>query len=114
MYTKGTEGNPSQALRDMLKYLEKTNDDNVTNQDIDTIHHLVKKVKRRREVGINYMKSWEIEQMHREEGRQEGICALISTLQEMQVSRADTLAQLMQKLSLSQTDAEKYMDLYWK
>lgn len=53
LYTKGTEGNPSQALQDMLKYFEKTTDDNVTNQDIDTIHHLVKKVKCRKEVGIN-------------------------------------------------------------
>lgn len=60
------------------------------------------------------MKSWEIERIHHEEGRKEGICALISTLQEMHVSRADTIAQLMQKLSLSQADAEKYMHLYWK
>ena len=32
LYTKGTEGNPSQALKDMLKYIEKSTDDNITNQ----------------------------------------------------------------------------------
>lgn len=72
LYTKGTEGNPSQALVDMLKYIEKTTDDNVTNQDIELIHRIVKKVKRKREVGINYMKSWEREEMARKEGREEG------------------------------------------
>lgn len=111
LYTKGAEGNPSQQLRDMLKYLEKTNDENVTNQDIDTIHHLVNKVKHRREVGISYMKSWELDQMHREEGRIEGI---IYTLQQMHFSREDTLIKLMQMLSLTQSDAENYMNIYWK
>lgn len=117
LYTKGTEGNPSQALRDMLKYLEKTNDENVTNQDIDTIHHLVKKVKRRKEVGISYMKSWEIDQMNREEGRQEGrqegIIALITSLKELDVSREDTLEKLREKFQLSQMQAEEYMQNYW-
>lgn len=119
LYTKGIEGNPSQELRDMLKYLEKTNDDNVTNQDIDTIHHLVKKVKHRREVGISYMKSWEIDQMHREEGRAEGrkegrAEGIISAFQKMQLPREDALTELMQILSLTKDDAEAYMNLYWK
>lgn len=39
-YTKGTEGNPRQELVDMLKYIEKTTDDNVTNQDIASIQRL--------------------------------------------------------------------------
>jgi predicted transposase/invertase (TIGR01784 family) len=73
LYTKGTEGNPSQELRDMLKYIEKTTDDNVTNQNLATIQQFVDKVKRRKEVGINYMKSWELERMYREEGRKEGL-----------------------------------------
>lgn len=72
LYTKGTEGNPGQALVDMLKYIEKTTDDNVTNQDIESIHSIVKRVKSKREVGINYMKSWEREEMARKEGREEG------------------------------------------
>lgn len=72
LYTKGTEGNPSQALKDMLKYIEKSTDDNVTNQDIASIQQLVKKVKNKKEVGINYMKSWEVEKMARDEGYMEG------------------------------------------
>lgn len=72
LYTKGREGNPSQALADMLKYIEETTDDNVTNQDIESVHNIVKKVKKKREVGINYMKSWEREALAKEEGKEEG------------------------------------------
>lgn len=72
LYTKGKEGKPSQKLSDMLKYIEKTTNNNVTNQDIESIQQLVEKVKRKKEVGINYMKSWEVEKMIREEGYTEG------------------------------------------
>lgn len=72
LYTRGTEGNPSQELRDMLRYIEKTTDDNVTNQNIANVHKLVQKIKRDRKVGISYMKTWERENMARDEGRIEG------------------------------------------
>lgn len=62
LYTKGTEGNPSQKLRDMLRYIEDTTEANVTNQDISAVESLVNKVKRRKEVNVSYMKSWEWEQ----------------------------------------------------
>ena len=45
LYTKGTEGNPSQELKDMLKYIEKSTFDNITNQDIASISDIVEKVK---------------------------------------------------------------------
>lgn len=73
LYTKGTEGNPSKSLKNMLKYIEKTTDSNITNQDIAFIHNLVNKVKHKKEVGINYMKSWEVEEMARKTGLQQGM-----------------------------------------
>lgn len=80
LYTGGNTDNASQSLKDMLKYIQNSTDDNVTNQDIATIQQLANKVKRRKEVGINYMKSWEYEQwVHDkafksgfEEGKEEG------------------------------------------
>lgn len=72
MNTKGTEGNPSQSLKDMLKYIQKSTEDNVTNPDLASIQQLVTKVKHKKEVGINYMKSWEVEEMVRKEGYQDG------------------------------------------
>lgn len=73
LYTRGTEGNPSQELCDMLKYMEKTTGENVTNRDIENLHRLVCKVKEKKEVGISYMKSWEYEKMCRDEARKEGL-----------------------------------------
>ena len=72
LYTKGTEGNPSQELRDMLKYMENSIAENVTNADIRAIHEQVDAVKRDKEVGVQYMKSWEREMLIREEGKEEG------------------------------------------
>ena len=72
LYTKGTEGNPSQDLKDMLKYIQNTTDYNITNQNIASIHELVNKVKHKKEVSINYMKSWEVEKMARDEGYKDG------------------------------------------
>ena len=57
----------------MLKYMEKSTEDNVTDDSIAKIHNLVNKVKRDKEVGINYMKSWEREQFIRREGLEEGL-----------------------------------------
>lgn len=72
IYTKGTAESSSQDLMDMLKYIEETTASNVTNQDIASIHKLVTKAKRSKEVGINYMKSWVREKMIRDEERREG------------------------------------------
>ena len=55
----------------MLKYMEHSNENNVTNQDIEAVHRLVSRTKRSREVGINYMKSWERDRMMRREGEEE-------------------------------------------
>lgn len=57
----------------MLKYIENSTDDNVTDENIAKIHGFVDKVKRDKEVGINYMKSWEREQMIHKEGLEEGL-----------------------------------------
>jgi hypothetical protein len=41
LYTKGTEENPGQELRDMLKYIEETTEENITNQSLAAVHRLV-------------------------------------------------------------------------
>ena len=118
LYTKGIEGSPSQELRDMLKYIEQTTDDNVTNQSIDVIHQFVNKVKHKKEVGISYMKSWEHDKMVRDEGYalgiKQGIEALINTCQEFSISREDTLSKLVKNFSLKQEEASAYIEEYWK
>ena len=72
LYTKGTVGNPRQELKDMLKYIQESTVDNITNDDIASLSRLVDKVKHRKGVGINYMKSWEVEEMVRKQGFLDG------------------------------------------
>lgn len=73
LYTKGTVGNPGKSLWDMLQYMEKSTEDNVTDESIAKIHRLVNRVKHDKEVGINYMKSWEWEQMIQKEAWGKGL-----------------------------------------
>lgn len=141
LYTKGTEGNPSQELKDMLRYIEKTTDDNVTNQTIETINNLVTKVKHSKEVGINYMKSWEYEKMITEratrEGLQQGIKqgieqgieqgihwgieqgieqgfkAFIILCKEFALSREETLSRAASRFDLSPEKVDEYIEKYW-
>ena len=71
LYTKGTKGNPGQNLIDMLKYIQQSTEENVVNQDIETVHTMVKHIKRKKEVGIGYMKAWEWEEYIREDAARE-------------------------------------------
>lgn len=73
LYTKGTEGNPSQNLIDMLKYIEKSTEDHIFNSDIRRIDELVRDIKEDEEVGVAYMKSWEREEYIRRVGVEQGI-----------------------------------------
>ena len=73
LYTKGTEGNPGRELQDMLKYMEESTEENVTNPDIEKVHRFVQKIKHKAEIGVNYMKSWEWDEMIREEATREGM-----------------------------------------
>ena len=125
LYTRGTEGNPRQELCDMLKYLEETTAKNVTNQDIAAVENLVDKVKRRKEVSISYMKSWEWEQMIREESKEEGIAQgktearqedikiLIETCQKLGASIEDTSSMLKENYHLSAQETKSYIESYW-
>ena len=94
--------------------MEESTIDNVTNSSIDMVHQLVSKVKARREVGINYMKSWEWEQIYRDEGREEGIGALIEICRELNIPKEDVIDKIMSKFSISRERAGEYLEEYWK
>ena len=122
LYTKGTEGNPSQSLRDMLKYMEDTRLENVTNEDIHRIHEFVEKAKHRKEVGINYMKMWEERRLiqrealaeGRAEGRAESIGVVIETCQDLHETKEDTTVRLEKSFKISKEEALEYIKKYWK
>ena len=50
LYTRGTEGVPSEKLRQLLDYMEDTTYENAVNEELREIHRMVEKVKKDPEV----------------------------------------------------------------
>lgn len=73
LYTKGTEGNPSEELRQFLTYMEHTTEENAKNENLRNIHQMVNVVKMDEEVSLEYMKIFEREQMLVKQGIEQGI-----------------------------------------
>ena len=73
LYTKGTKGDPPGELRELLRYMEDSTEENARSEGLKALHRMVTEVKRDGEVGFAYMKSFEREQRVREEGRREGL-----------------------------------------
>ena len=71
LYTKGEKGDASQALKELLEYMEDTRWEKAKNDTLKKIHNMVEIVKRDKGVTLEYMKIFEREQMLREEGREE-------------------------------------------
>ena len=78
LYTRGTEGNPPKELRELLRYMEDSCEENATASDLRELHHMVTVVKRDREVGLEYMKIFEQEQRIRDRARAEDILEILS------------------------------------
>lgn len=71
LYTKGTEGNLREELKELLSYMENSCEENAKNDMLKKIHQMMRHVKSDEEVSIEYMKIFEREKMIREEGREE-------------------------------------------
>lgn len=60
------------------------------------------------------MQEWEERELDRREAREEGIRALIETLQELGVSRDTVKTKAAEKFSAESEMIERYMEKYWK
>ena len=138
LYTKGEKGNASKSLSDMLKYIEDTSVENVTNEDIHTIHEFVEKAKHRKEIGIQYMRLWEenermkkiISEESRAKGLAEGLAEgraegraeerkvsqriLVETYQKLHQTLDAAKVALIEEYSVSSEEAEEIVAEYWK
>ena len=72
LYTKGTEGIPSEELEKFLHYMEHTTEENAVNDNLRNIHKMVNLVKQDEEVSLQYMKIFEREEMLIQQGIQQG------------------------------------------
>ena len=73
LYTKGTKGNPPEALKQLLHYMEHTSAENAKNDVLQSIDKMVRKVKEDGEVSLEYMKIFEREEMLVKQGISQGI-----------------------------------------
>lgn len=71
LYTKGMKGNPSKPLRQLLKYMEHTTEENAATAELQAIQKMVRDVKQEKGVSLAYMKIFEREAMLIEQGRRE-------------------------------------------
>lgn len=71
LYTKGTEGNPPEERKQLLRYMEHTTEGNAQNDNLRNIQQMVNIVKQDKEVSLEYMKFFEREEMLIQQGRQE-------------------------------------------
>ena len=94
LYTKGTEGNPTEELKNFLHYMEQSNEENAKNDWLKSVHQMVRDVKRDEEVSLEYMKIFEREEMVREEGRELKIRELI----QKKLQRGDSVEKIAEDL----------------
>ena len=73
LYTKGTEGNPPEELKKLLRYMEHSSAENADTLDLRELHEMVTEVKCDRKVGLTYMKAYELEQRLLRQGEKIGL-----------------------------------------
>ena len=71
LYTRGTEGDPPEELRQLLRYMENTTEENATSDSLKSLNRMVNAVKHDKEVSLSYMKTVEWEEMLIKQGRKE-------------------------------------------
>ena len=73
LYTKGTQGEASEELRQLLRYFEETTEENAVNGNLRRIHRMVETVKRDGEVAVKYLRIQEHERDLVQQGVEQGI-----------------------------------------
>ncbi len=123
LYTKGKVGIPSEALQELMAYMEDSTINNVKNEMLHELHNMVEHVKHEEEVSVKYMRMMESESylrnMGREEGLEEGLeegrrIGFIETCKELGLSEEETVNRFMKKFLLSISEAMEYVKKQWE
>ena len=69
-----------QALKELLHYFESTTWKNAVSKPLREVQSMVDNIKHNKEVSISYMKSYERDQMIRNEGRTDGLSDAVKDL----------------------------------
>lgn len=92
----------------MLKYIEESTQENASDENLKKIHRLVDEIRHDEEVGISYMKAFEMEKMYIEQGIEVGIQALILDNIEEHMPSEKILKKLQKRFNLTEERAQEY------
>ena len=109
LYTGGDSGDMPEGLPQLLHYMERSVSENAVTQELKELHRMVTAIRQDGEAGLAYMKSFEIEQRIRKEGRMEEIVELG---RQFGRPEEEILRLLQEKLKLSREQAESAMKRY--
>lgn len=108
-YTKGKRGG-NQEIKALLNYLQQSVIENVTDENTQSIHDSVEKIKQSAEVRGKYMTIGDIMDYNKEIGREEGLAegqaqGIILAMRAMECSNKAIVNQLMELCGLSKEEA---------
>ena len=72
LYIDGEKGG-SDELKKLLSYIKQSSFENVTDRQLEKLHHGVEVIKNNSTIGVKYMQMWEIVELEKRESKEEGI-----------------------------------------
>lgn len=120
LYTHGEIGGNTE-LKNLLTYLESTNDVNAVDNELAEIQKIVKGLKSSEELRGRYMKIYGVIDYEKRDsyedgyntGKQDGIRILLETLRSLDIDKSKAKSELMKTHELSEEAAEEYLKKYW-
>ena len=108
-YTKGKRGG-NQEIKALLNYLQQSVIENVTDENTQSIHESVERIKQSAEVRGKYRTIGEIMDYNKEIGREEGQAqGIILAMRALKCSEKAILQQLMELCKLTKEEALEYL-----
>lgn len=104
-------------LRQLFHYMEYTKEENAVNDNLRTLNDMVNAIKHNRDVSLNYMKSFERDQMLIKQGIEQGrtleeqksIKSLIELCHELGLSEEEAAARVSAKYTVSEDLLKSYI-----
>ena len=104
-YTKGKEGECADEIRELLHFMENTQDANAVSPRIRRIFDMVSMVKHDERMKVAYVKSFERDELIRQEGREQGREEMQAVLDRTKAEAAEAKTQAAEaKALLSEKD----------
>ena len=116
LYTGGTKGG-TEALKDMLAYIQNTTEENAVDEDLKKLHINVERLKNNKQIGVKYMQMQEVIKYAVKAEVEEIVKQKMEEMKSVmdaakqEVDAAKQEADKMKKLTQVLLDAERFDDL---